>query len=376
MRPYRRCNTCVLDTTDLDISFDNEGVCNHCNEWLPRVEKLPKTSQEAEKNLLDIKKKIQKNTKSKKYDCLIGLSGGVDSSYIVYLAHKLGLKPLIVHFDNGWNSELAISNIEKVVTKCNFEYNTLIVDWDEFRELQVAYLKASVVDIEVATDHAIIATMFKLAKKYNIKYILSGGNIATETGMPYAWTWPKKDLTNLKNIHKKFSKVPLKTYPTRNIWKALFDKKFSNNVEDIRILDHINYTKSDAIKLLENEFGWQYYGGKHFESVFTKFYQSYILPRKFNIDKRLVHLSSLIRNKEITRDEALLELEKDLYSAETLKLEMEYVLKKLQLSKSDFEEIMNMEPVSHLEFGSDYIKMEKIKKIYRFFFKKKSSSSL
>ena len=305
------------------------------------------------------------------------MSGGVDSSYIVYLAHKLGLKPLIVHFDNGWNSELAISNIEKVVTKCNFEYNTLIVDWDEFRELQVAYLKASVVDIEVATDHAIIATMFKLAKKYNIKYILSGGNIATETGMPYAWTWPKKDLTNLKNIHKKFSKVPLKTYPTRNIWKALFDKKFSNNVEDIRILDHINYTKSDAIKLLENEFGWQYYGGKHFESVFTKFYQSYILPKKFNIDKRLVHLSSLIRNKEITRDEALLELEKDLYSAETLKLEMEYVLKKLQLSKSDFEEIMKMEPVSHLEFGSDYIKMEKIKKRFIVFFsRKKSSSSL
>lgn len=376
MRPYRRCTNCVLDTTDLDISFNSEGVCNHCNEWLPRIKKLPKTSEESEKNLLDIKEKIQRNSKSKKYDCLIGLSGGVDSSYIVYLAHKLSLKPLIVHFDNGWNSELAISNIEKIVSKCNFEYNTLIVDWDEFRELQLAYLKASVVDIEVATDHAIIATMFRLAASNNIKYVLSGGNIATETGMPSAWTWPKKDLTNLKNIHKKFSKVPLKTYPTRSVWKALFDKKFSNNLEDIRILDHINYTKSGAIKLLEHKFGWQYYGGKHFESVFTKFYQSYILPRKFNIDKRLVHLSSLIRNNEISRDEALLELDKDLYPADTLKLEREYVLKKLNLSETDFDKIMKMEPVSHLEFGSDYIKMEKIKKIYRFFVKKKSRSSV
>ena len=369
-RPYQRCVNCVLDTTDLDIVFDDNGICNHCHQWLPRITNLPKSDEEAEKNLKELKKKIQRHTKRQKYDCLIGLSGGVDSSYIVYLAHKLGLRPLIVHFDNGWNSELAISNIEKLVTKCNFEYTTLIVDWDEFRELQVAYLKASVVDIEVATDHAIIATMFKLASKHKIKFIISGGNLATETGMPLAWTWPKKDLTNLKNIHRKFSNVPLKTYPTRSIWRDIYDKRFSSQVEDIRILDHINYSKKRAIKLLEQQFGWQYYGGKHYESVFTKFYQSYILPRKFNIDKRLVHFSSLIRNGEMTRDEALCELDKDLYPGATLKFEKDYVLKKLQLSESDFEEIMRLKPVSHINYGSDYSGLNMVKKYYRMLFKK------
>ena len=369
LKPYQQCTVCVLDTTDLDIVFDVNGTCNHCLEWMPRIEKLPKTEEEAQLNLAAIAKNIKEAGQDNVYNCMIGLSGGVDSSYIVYLAHKLGLRPLIVHFDNGWNSELAISNIEKLVTKCDFEFTTLIVDWDEFRELQKAYLRASVIDIEVATDHAIIATMFNYAKKYKIKHLLSGGNIATETGMPAAWTWPKKDLTNLKNIHRKFSRIPLRTYPTRSIWRAAYDKKFSNQIVDVRILDHVNYSKTSAIKL-----GWQYYGGKHYESVFTKFYQAYILPRKFNVDKRLVHLSSLIRNQEMTRDEALLELRKDLYPNDTLRLDKEYVLKKLQLSDSEFDEIMGAEPVEHIEFGSDYTKMEIVKKIYRMFFKKTNPS--
>ena len=370
MKAYQRCTFCILDTTDKDITFDIDGLCVHCSQWLPRVQNLPQSTEQTEDSLNAIAKKLKLAGKGKAYDCMIGLSGGVDSSYIAYLAHKMNLRPLIVHFDNGWNSELAISNIEKIVKKCEFELTTLVVEWKEFRELQKAYLSSSVIDIEVATDHAIIATMFKYARKYKIKYLLSGGNIATETGMPNKWTWPKKDLTNLKNIHKAFSTVPLKTYPTRSIWADIFEKKFSAQVVDIRILDQIKYSKSQAISLLEKEFGWQYYGGKHYESVFTKFYQAYILPNKFKIDKRLVHLSSLIRNGEMTRAEALAELELPLYDEKTLAEDRKYVLKKLEMSSSEFESIMQKLPVEHIEYGSDYIYLDKLKRIYRIFKKK------
>ena len=367
MKTFQRCKLCVLDTTDKDITFNEDGICNHCTEWLPRVKALPKSLEVSEKNLNAISEQLKLAGKGKSYDCMIGLSGGVDSSYIAYLIFKMNLRPLIVHFDNGWNSELAISNIEKIVKKCNFELTTLVVEWEEFRALQKAYLSASVIDIEVATDHAIIATLFKYAAKYKIKYLLSGGNIATETGMPHSWTWPKKDLKNLKNIHKAFSPVPLKTYPVRSIWTDIFQKRFMSRVIDIRILDKIKYSKTDAIKVLEDEFGWQYYGGKHYESIFTKFYQSYILPNKFGIDKRLVHLSSLIRNGEITRDEAIKELELPLYDDKTLAEEREYFLKKLGLSDFEFERIMQEEQVDHIKYGSDYINLNKLKKIYRFF---------
>ena len=371
MKFYQRCTYCILDTTDKDITFDIDGRCSHCSEWLPRVQNLPQSTAETETNLDLIAKKLKLEGKGKRYDCMIGLSGGVDSSYIVYLAHKMNLRPLIVHFDNGWNSELAISNIEKIVKKCDFELTTLVVEWKEFRELQKAYLSASVIDIEVATDHAIIATMFQNARKYNIKYLLSGGNIATETGMPNKWTWPKKDLTNLKNIHRAFSTVPLKTYPTRSIWTDIFEKKFLSQVVDIRILDQIKYNKSEAIKMLEEQFGWQYYGGKHYESVFTKFYQAYILPTKFKIDKRLVHLSSLIRNGEMTRKDALEELELPLYVENIFLEDREYVLKKLEMSSAEFASIMKAEPIEHIEYGSDYINLNKLKWIYRILKNKK-----
>jgi N-acetyl sugar amidotransferase len=367
MNNYQICKKCISDTSDLSIYFDTNGVCNHCKDWLPRIDKLPRDKATEDSNLVSIAKKIKTAGSKNQYDCMIGLSGGVDSSYIVHLAYKLALKPLIIHFDNGWNSELAISNIEKLVKKCNFELQTLVVDWEEFRDLQKAYLRASVIDVEVPTDHAIIATMFKSAKKYKIKYILSGGNIATESGMPEAWTWPKKDLTNLKNIHSKYSKTPLKSYPTRSIWEDIFVKKLNTGVKDIRILDHINYSKTKAIKTLEEQYDWKYYGGKHYESVFTKFYQAYILPTKFGIDKRRVHLSSLIRNSEITRDQALEEMSKDIYPQNELYEEKEYVLKKLGFSSKEFDEIMSKKPKDHIEFGSDYNNLNKLKKIYRKF---------
>tara|TARA_Y100000768_G_scaffold246091_1_gene186633 strand:- start:17833 stop:18951 length:1119 start_codon:yes stop_codon:yes gene_type:complete len=365
MNDYQICNFCILDTSDPDISFDREGICSHCNHWLPRVNKLPKDEATEELNLKKIASKVRDSGQGKEYDCMIGLSGGVDSSYIVHLAYKLQLKPLIIHFDNGWNSELAINNIEKLVKKCNFELQALVVDWEEFRDLQKAYFEASVIDIEVVTDHAIIATMFKSARKYNIKYLLSGGNIATETGMPVSWTWPKKDLKNLKTIHKRFSKTPLKTYPTRSIWEDIFYKRISKGVEDIRILDYVCYSKSKAISLLENEYGWKYYGGKHYESVFTKFYQAYILPNKFGIDKRRVHLSSLIRNNEISRAEALEEMKKDLYSEIELREEKEYILKKLGYTDDEFSEIMKKDPIDHIHYGSDYTNLNLLKKVYR-----------
>ena len=364
------CSSCILDDSDINISFDKEGVCNHCREWSPRLASLPKTDEEAEKNLADLRNKIINGSHGSGFNCIIGLSGGVDSSYICYLALKLGLKPLIVHFDNGWNSELAVKNIERIISKTGFDLKTLVVDWDEFRDLQLSYLKASVVDIEVATDHAIIATMYKYAQKYKIKYILSGGNIATETGMPKDWTWSKKDLKNLKSIHKKYGKLKLRTYPTRSLIEDILEKRLFKNIHDIRILDKVNYSKSKAIETLQTEFGWEYYGGKHHESTFTKFYQSYILPTKFGIDKRKVHLSSLIRNGEITRENAIENMNEDLYSNNQLKIEKQFVLKKLGLSKEQFQSIMDMKPVPHETFQSDYTLYRKLRAIYHFVLKK------
>ncbi|MBB5636592.1 N-acetyl sugar amidotransferase [Pedobacter cryoconitis] len=346
------CTCCVMDTTDPEIVFDQEGVCNYCR-YLENVLPLYHFSKEQEvTNLERIIKEIKEGSNTK-YDSVIGLSGGVDSSYVAYLAHKSGLNPLCVHFDNGWNSEIAVSNIKKIVDKCGFDLETYVINWPEFKDLQRAFFKAGVLDIEMLTDHAIMATMFNLRKKHNIKYVLSGVNIRTENGMPNAWLWRKQDLVNIKDIHKKFGSVPLKEFPTLSSLGFKIKKMLGWGGKYVEILNNINYSKKEAMKTLASEFGWEYYGGKHYESVFTRFYQAYILPFKFNVDKRKVHLSSLIRSGEITRDEALIELGKPLYDPQELKRDRQYVTKKLGFTEDEFEKMMNEKPKSHLDYKSD-----------------------
>lgn len=341
-----------MDTSDPDIKFDPSGVCNHCREAQVELPKYRFTKEQEISNLKAITNQIKADAKGK-YDSIVGLSGGVDSSYVAHLAKSLGLHPLVVHFDNGWNSEKSVSNIKKIVDKCGFDLETYVINWPEFKDLQRSFFKAGVVDIEILTDHAIMATMFQLRSKYGIKHVLSGSNYVTEHGMPLAWLWRKQDLTNIRSIQKKFGTRKIKDFPTLNSVRLQFIKMFKLGGNYVEILNHINYSKTKAMETLINEYDWSYYGGKHYESTFTKFYQAYVLPVKFGFDKRKVHLSAMIRNGEITREEALKELEKPSYDPTELRIDKEFVLKKLDFTESEFDQMMQSAPKHHLDYGSD-----------------------
>ena len=341
----KECNNCVLNTSITKLTFDENGICNFCNfyknEVLPILEKC-QTEGEIEK----IVSKIKKDRRGK-YDCLIGLSGGVDSSYVALLIKNLGLNALAFHVDNGWNSDISVKNIKNIINETGFDFFTYVIDWEEFKDLQLSFIKAGVIDIELLTDHAITAVAFKLIKKEKIKYFISGSNYATEAIMPPNWSYYKWDSINIRAIHKRFGKLSIKTFPIYNF----LDKIKSRTLfKVVRILDYFNYNKIDAMKELKREFGWEYYGGKHYESNFTKFYQAYILPTKFKVDKRYAHLSNLICSGTITKEEAKKELEKPLYEKEELEKEIEYFLKKFNLSMVEFDKILKDSPKSHLDY--------------------------
>lgn len=360
------CTRCVMDTTDPEIKFDENGICNHCKRYDELVRLKLLTGEERENKLKEIIDKIKRKGKNKKYDCIIGVSGGVDSSYAAYIVKKLGLRPLAVHLDNGWDAELAVGNIEKILKNLDIDLYTYVVNWEEFKALQLAYFKASVVDIEVVTDHAITAAIYDIADKNRIKYFLSGSNIVTEAIMPYSWAYNKNDLWNLEAIHKRYGTVKLKTYPTMGLFKWLY-YGFFKGIQTIPLLNYVDYNKKEAKELLISELGWVDYGGKHYESLFTKFYQAYILPTKFNIDKRKAHLSTLICSGQITREEALKELEKPLYGEDELARDKEYVLKKLALSEKEFEDLMKLPIKRHQDYKTDewiFLPLKRLKGLY------------
>lgn len=367
---YIICTRCVMDSNVQGIHFDEDGVCDYCREFVQKIPLYRLSAEESNHRLQYLADNIKVRGKGREYDSIIGLSGGVDSSYVAYLAHKLGLKPLAIHFDNGWDSEIAVANIKKIVDKYGFDFETYVIDWPEFRDLQRSFIKASVVDIEMLTDQAICAAMFHFARKFKIKYILSGSNYATEHGMPQAWTWHKLDVGNIKAIHRRFGELRLKTFPFIGFFEFALTRRLGMRFEYIELLNDVNYKKNEAIDALSCELGWKYYGGKHYESVFTKFYQGYILPHKFGIDKRRAHWSSLVRNQEITRQEALAELAKPIYDPVELKIEKEYVLKKLGFSHQEFDLIMKALPVGHQVYCSSWLIFEFFSKIYRILLKK------
>ena len=350
---YRQCAATVMDNiADPDIRFDDKGICNYYHEYFEAERNAVLKGQAGEKMLQELAGKIRAAGQGRAYDCLIGLSGGVDSTYVAYLVKRLGLRPLAVHLDNGWNSELAVKNVENIITKLNFDLYTLVVNWEEFKDIQLAYLRASVVDIEVVSDHAIFATMYKLAREKNIGYIISGTNIVTEYIMPPGWLYSKMDFANLRDIHSQYGKVKLKTYPTFDFKKYLYYSALLR-LTPISILNYVPYNKQEVKELIKKELDWRDYGGKHYESIFTKFYQAYILPEKFRIDKRKAHLSTLICSGQLTKEEALRELEQPLYPPAELAADKEYVLKKLGLSEGEFTAIMKMPVRRHQEFKTD-----------------------
>ena len=292
-KEHRICVRCVMDTTDPDIEFDAQGLCNHCRGYQEKTSFYLRFGKEAEKQLQKAADEIKARGKNLEYDCLLGLSGGVDSSYAAYYAKKLNLRVLIVHLDNGWNSEISARNIENIVKKLDFGLYTYVIDWEEFRDLQLAFLKASVLDIEMLTDHAILAALLKVSKETGIHDILLGSNMISEAILPKSWRFAKWDSCNIKAIHRQFGQRPLKTFPFYGLYDLLAIQLFKH-IRIFNILNYIPYDREQAMKILRLEIQWEYYGKKHHESVFTKFYQSYILPQKFGIDKRMAHFNHYI----------------------------------------------------------------------------------
>ncbi|OQX21574.1 MAG: ExsB family protein [Candidatus Altiarchaeales archaeon A3] len=336
------CVRCVMDTSDQDIRFDEKGTCNHCRKYDKLMEREIYSREEKQQKLKQITNKIKEEGKNKEYDCIIGVSGGVDSTIVAYTVKKLGLRPLAVHLDNGWDSELSVKNIEQTCKVLDIDLYTIVLDWEEFKDLQLSFLKSSFINAEMPTDHAIMAVLFQIADKKKIRYIISGSNLATEGILPNGWVYDIKDWRFIEGIHGKFSKLKLKTFPHYSLID-LFYYLFIKKIKFVTILDYIDYNKKDAVKLIERELGWKYYGGKHYESVYTRFYQGYILPKKFKIDKRSAHLSTLICSGQITREEALEELKKDPYpSEEMMQEDKEYVIKKFGLTEEEFEKIMSL----------------------------------
>lgn len=346
------CTNCVLDNhDDPGIQFDSQGVCNYCRGYYSKYVENAISEKEREAACNRMVDQIKIDGLGKKYDAIMGLSGGVDSSYLAYKAKELGLNPLIVHFDNGWNSELAVENIENIIKHTGFDLYTYVVNWEEFRDLQLSYIKAGVLDWEIPSDHGFFACLYKQAAKNGIPYILTGHNHQTEAILPKTMRWSKMDVANIIDIHKKYGTVQLKTFPLMGFFE--YSKyQILSKIKRINLLELMEYDKNEAKKIITNVFGWRDYGGKHYESIFTRFYQGYVLKQKFGFDKRKAHLSNLICSGQITRDQALEELSKPSYSEDQLRQDKEFVLKKLRLSESEFDKIMNSEPVSHTKFKS------------------------
>tara|TARA_B100002019_G_scaffold71132_1_gene61299 strand:- start:365 stop:1453 length:1089 start_codon:yes stop_codon:yes gene_type:complete len=336
---------------DKNLFLNENSECNHCQRYDSLVESRIFSDQG--KSLSKLVEKIKNAGKNKDFDCIVGVSGGVDSTYLAYIAKKLGLRPLAVHFDNGWNSELAIKNIEKVLKKLKIELYTYVVEWEEFRDLQLSFLEAAVPDGEIPTDHAISALLWKTASKFKIKYILSGLNFATEAVSVPDWSYGHSDWKYIKSVHKKFGIKKLKTFPHFNFFE-LFYINFIKDVRSVSILNYLDYNKKTAMDLLTNELDWTQYEGKHYESFYTKFYQGYVLPTQFNIDKRYGHLSDLINSKQISRDQAIDEIQKPSYDHNSIEADKEYVAKKFNISKEKLEKILSLKPSSFRDYPNSY----------------------
>lgn len=363
---YQICTHCVMDTTDPEITFDDKGVCNHCIEFEKITRKRWHPGDDGKELLKATVQSIKNAAKGNEYDCILGLSGGVDSSYLALKVKDLGLNPLVVHVDAGWNSELAVSNIERIVKHCGYDLHTHVVDWEEMRDLQLAYMKAAVANQDVPQDHAYFASLYHFAIKSNIKTILSGGNISTEGIFPKAWHGSAMDAWNLKAIHKKFGAGKLRQYRTISFFEYYIYYPLLLGMRTVRPLNFMPYNKADAVKYLQETIGWRPYARKHGESIFTKFFQNHYLPTKFGYDKRRPHLASLIVSGQMTRDEALRALKDPLYDQQELVEDIDYFCKKLQITREEFSRIMDA-PIHHYSdfanWDSAYRRLKKVQNI-------------
>lgn len=351
--PFQICVNCIMDTTDPEIWFNDQGFCSHCISYNNFGRPIVERAQASDDHLKSLVANIKESSLHKDYDCVLGLSGGVDSSFLAYRAKELGLRVLAVHCDAGWNSELAVKNIENIVKKLDFDLYTHVIDWEEMKDLQRSFFKASLANCDIPQDHAFLAVLHNIATKYNIKYLLNGGNVATEFILPPAWGYNAADLKHLKSVHKKFGTKKLHKYPTMGFLKRYIYYPFIKGITSVRLLDYMPYNKEEAKKIITCELDWRDYGGKHFESIFTRFFQGYYLPKKFNFDKRKAHISSLIVSQQLTREQGMQMMREDQYPEHRQKEDKEFLAKKLGLSLEEFEDIMNLPSRSYKEFPSN-----------------------
>ncbi|MCZ2475122.1 N-acetyl sugar amidotransferase [Aquirufa ecclesiirivi] len=351
---YQICTNCVMDTTDSQIVFDEKGVCDHCNTYYSQTLPHWDTGEKGMKELQKVVEKIKKEGEGKDFDCIIGMSGGIDSSYLVYVAKEvLGLRPLVFHVDAGWNSQIAVNNIERIVDHLKLDLYTEVIDWEEMKDLQLSYFKAGVPHIDTPQDHAFFATMYNFASKYKVKYILTGANFSTECiRNPIEWMYYQSDVIQLNDIHQKFGRKPLKKYPLTSIlWHKLY-LPYVRGIKVIKPLNFVPYIKTEAMQLLQDKFGWQPYPQKHFESRFTKFYESYWLPKKFGYDVRRVQYSSLIVTGQMKREEALEKLKASPFDPSVIQHDFEYIANKLGITTDELQGYFNAPNKTYKDYKS------------------------
>lgn len=353
-RAYQICTRCVMDTSDPEITFDDSGLCSHCQRYDRMVRGIVDRAGRGERQgeLEAIVAQIRERGRGNEYDCIMGLSGGVDSSYVAYTAKRLGLRPLAVHFDSGWNSELAVSNIENIVKKLGIDLHTHVVDWEEMRDLQLAFFEASVANCDIPTDHAFPAILYREAARHGIKYILSGSNYATEFILPSAWGYQSGDLRHLRDIHRRFGRGRLREYPTIGFFAQYVWYPYVRGIKTVKPLNYLPYNKAEAKRTIMRELDWRDYGGKHYESVFTRFFQGYYLPVKFGYDKRRAHLSSLINAGQLSREAAAAELAQPTYDPELQAQDKAFVAKKLGVTPEQLDAIFARPNRDYSEYKS------------------------
>jgi len=354
MKHYQTCTNCVMDTTDAKITFDDKGICDHCNGFYKNILPNWHTDEKGWQALQKIVDKIKKEGIGKDFDCIIGMSGGIDSSYLTYIAkEKLGLRPLVFHVDAGWNSQVAVNNIEKLVDKLGLDLYTEVIDWEEMRDLQLAFFKSGVPHIDTPQDHAFFAMMYNFAERYKVKYILTGANYSTECiRNPIEWMYYQSDSIQLRDIHNKFGTRPLVNFPITSILRHKVFLRYIKRIRVVTPLNYIPYMKAEAMRLLVDNFGWQPYPQKHFESRFTKFYEGYWLPKKFGYDTRRVQYSSLILTNQMTREDALEKLSRPPYDEDTIAQDFEYVATKLGISVEELQRHMDSPNKSYKDYKS------------------------
>ena len=360
-----------MDTSDPDISFNDQGVCNHCTKFMIRLSERGYVRGESEllwKQYLEV---IKASGKGKPYDCVVGISGGVDSCYVAYLCKEFGLRALLIHLDNGWDTEIAVNNIKSVVKTLGFDYVSYVIDWEEFREIQLAFLKSSSVDLEMTTDIAILASIYDTAAKHNIRYIISGGNLASEGILPIRWGYHSyKDMKMYKAIVRKYSNVPLRKVPTIGLLKESY-YRFFLKMKTLYILDYVDFDKDVAKSFLSNNVGWKDYGGKHHESKITAFWQGFVMYDKFNMDYRRSTFASQICKGQISRQDALEQLKGTPFDPEKISEDKKYVAKKFRIGSDELDSYLALPPKTYVDFPNNKRVLDLCYDAYRKYFNQK-----